>query len=86
MPKIDWTKKSSNELLLKSIESMIILALAIGLLSGMGIVLAGIAIKANDTNGYIAGGLAILFLLFYLWLVRMTRKKLIPELKSRLKS
>jgi hypothetical protein len=86
MPKIGWTKKSSNELLLKSIENMIFLALAIGLLCGMGIVLAGIAIKADDTKGYIAGGLTISVLLFFLILVRTTRKKLIPELKRRLKA
>lgn len=86
MPKIDWTEKSSNELLLKSIESMIILALATGLLCGMGIVLAGIAVKANDPKGYIGGALAVSFLLFYLVLIRMTRKKLIPELKRRLKT
>jgi hypothetical protein len=77
MPKIDWIKKPSNELLLKSVENMISLALAIGFICGMGIVVAGIAIKADDTNVYIVGGLAVSFLLFFLMSARMTRKRLI---------
>jgi hypothetical protein len=73
--------------LLKYIEKLYFVMFGIGLMTGMAIMMAGIASKNNDfEETLLLIGIAIFFLFFLAFFISHYKYKIIPELKRRLSS